>query len=263
MAKATKSPLNMWRGKAGSMVYRVRNGVQVVSALQSSVSNPRTEAQLAQRARFNLMTGMNRITPIEVLRGYAGTPAKKRAAFAKDLAKYITAQYVAPSGDDAGKYVGIIDPHDIHFDKLIESLFNSQISDVALVDDPDAAPGQAEAVQVQFSGKEVDAELENAILRVIDVFGPSSNPISVMYADKLFGYNSAVEFKFDGVGRHRIFAQLLVPTESFNSVAGTYPVNEPTNKVNIMSDLTAGESTNYTVGHCVYIGSHVIAEPQP
>lgn len=257
MAKASFSPLGQWRGKAGGQVYRVRGGLQVVSNYQPSVSNPRTDAQLAQRARFNLMTGMNRITPIEVLRGFAGTPAQKRAAFAKDLAKYITAQYVAPSGDDAGKYVGTILPADIHFDKLIESFFNSNLHDTTIED-----LANETGVHVGFKSADMP-NVSGCILRCIDVYGPAGSPISVMYDDMTDIDNNTPEFEFLGAGRHRIYAQLLVPTSSLESVAGTYPVNEQQTNVNIVSDLTTGSTTNYTVGHCIYIGSHVVAEPQP
>ena len=254
MAKATKSPLNMWRGKAGSMVYRVRNGVQVVSALQSSVSNPRTDAQLAQRARFNLMTGLNRITPIDVLRGYAGTPAQKRAAFAKDLSKYITAQYVAPSGNDAGKFIGTIAPANIHFDKLVDSLFKNNLS-ATVIDDLNNTVG----VHVGFKTGDMP-DIDGFILRCIDVYGPSGAPISVMYKDIVGG--QSLDFEFEGAGRHRIYAQVLVPTDALPSVAGNAPVNEQLVNVNIVSNLT-GATTNYTMGHCIYINSHVVAEPQP
>ena len=236
-------------------MYRVRGGVQVVSNYQPNVSNPRTDAQLAQRAKFNLMTGINRITPIEVLRGYAGTPANKRASFAKDLSKYITAQYVAPSDDEAGKYVGTIDPHNIHFDKLVESFFTTQISDVSLLDNDGS-------IEVHFNGAEFP-DVEGLKLRVVDVYGASGNPISVMYDDSDMVYGESHIFGFSGVGRHRIYAQLLIPTSKLMSIAGNYPVNEQQTNINIVSDLTSGATTNYTIGHCIYIGSHVVAEPQP
>lgn len=255
MAKASFSPLGQWRGKAGGQVYRVRGGLQVVSNYQPSVSNPRTDAQLAQRARFNLMTGMNRITPVEVLRGFAGTPAQKRAAFAKDLAKHITAQYVAPSGNDAGKYVGTIDPHNIHFDKLIETFFQNNLHDTS-IDDLAGDVG----VEVGFKSGEMP-DVDGFILRCIDVYGPSGAPVSVMYQDIADNVQDAYNFSFLGAGRHRIYAQVLVPTDSLNSVAGNVPVNEQLVNVNVVSDLTTGATTNYTIGHCIYIGSHVVAEP--
>lgn len=253
MAKASFSPLGQWRGKAGGQVYRIRGGIQVVSNYQPSVSNPRTDAQLAQRARFNLMTGMNRITPIEVLRGYAGTPAQKRAAFSKDLAKYITAQYVAPSGDEAGKYVGTIDPHNIHFDKLIEDFFNSDLSGTSIGD----YTGSFTGVDVEFKLSDMPED-ENCILRCIDVFGPAGAPVSVRYDDQVVAA-APPQFAFEGVGRHRIFAQILVPTSKLNSVSGNVPFNEEQTDVPIVSDLTTGASANYAIGHCVYVGSHTVA----
>lgn len=43
-------------GKSGSKVYYVNHGVQIERAYTSQVANPQTEAQVAQRARFKLIS---------------------------------------------------------------------------------------------------------------------------------------------------------------------------------------------------------------
>lgn len=52
MAKTTKNILGDQQGKIGKVVGRVVNGVQIFSAYNRHISNPRTPKQLAARARF-------------------------------------------------------------------------------------------------------------------------------------------------------------------------------------------------------------------
>jgi len=254
MAVATKTPLNSWRGKAGAMVYRVRNGKQVVAALQSSVSNPRTDAQLAQRARFNLMTGINKVTPIEVLRGYRGGAAQKRAAFAKNLAESITANYVSGSEGMPGMWVGEINPANINFDLLSESYFLRRAGIQLL----DSGTGVA---QVVFAGDEMP-NVSGIIMRVVDVYGPASRPVSVHYQDIAWDSSNVMEFQFNGYGRHRFYAQAVIPTSSLNSVNGKYPRNQSEVNIPIEADLTGGMAENYSIGHAIYLGSIDIVQSE-
>ena len=43
-----------WYGKIGNVVGRIRQGRTIVAIYQPNVSNPRTDAQIAQRERFSL-----------------------------------------------------------------------------------------------------------------------------------------------------------------------------------------------------------------
>lgn len=51
MAKSRQA-LAKWRGRAGAMVYSVRNGQQIISAAPEKMTNPRTAAQAAQRMKL-------------------------------------------------------------------------------------------------------------------------------------------------------------------------------------------------------------------
>lgn len=246
MATATKTPLNGWRGKAGSMVYRVRYGKQIVSALQSSVSNPRTDAQLAQRARFNLMTGLNKITPIEVLRGYKGSAGQKRAAFSKNLAESITARFAAGSEGMAGMWIGEINPANINFDLLSDSFF---LHRAGITIEQDAS-----TAKVTFVGNEMP-EVDGIIMRVIDIFGPEARPVSVHYQDKEWTEAVPAGFIFNGVGRHRLYAQAVIPSSSLRSVNGMLPHNQEEINIPIEANLEGGMIESYNIGHAIYLGS--------
>lgn len=55
-------------GKSGNKVYYVNHGVQVEREYTSKVSNPRTEAQVAQRARFKLISQVSAaVEPVIVI----------------------------------------------------------------------------------------------------------------------------------------------------------------------------------------------------
>lgn len=51
MAKSRQA-LAKWRGRAGAMVYSVRDGQQIISAAPEKMTNPRTAAQAAQRMKL-------------------------------------------------------------------------------------------------------------------------------------------------------------------------------------------------------------------
>ena len=53
MAKSTNG-LGQFRGKLGGAVFAVNAGEQIVRQYQPQVANPRTAAQLTQRAKMNL-----------------------------------------------------------------------------------------------------------------------------------------------------------------------------------------------------------------
>lgn len=52
MAKTSKNVLGDQRGRIGKVVGKVIDGVQMYSAHTDAVKNPRSEKQIAHRARF-------------------------------------------------------------------------------------------------------------------------------------------------------------------------------------------------------------------
>lgn len=78
MAKTNKNILGDQSGKIGKVVGRVINGIQVYSAYNNHISNPRTPKQLAARARFKavqrLAKPMNGIVNIGLRLAASGKP---------------------------------------------------------------------------------------------------------------------------------------------------------------------------------------------
>lgn len=70
MARAT-SGLGQFRGKVGSVVFRVSQGQQIASAYQPAVKNPKSNLQTAQRNKMYLASQLSKLVPREDLIGLA------------------------------------------------------------------------------------------------------------------------------------------------------------------------------------------------
>lgn len=91
MAKSTMA-LGQYRGKMGGMVFRKGdNGQQVVSAYQPVVKNPRTDAQMKQRAKFNLASQVAKQVPLSFIYSLGSSTRLRRGALISSIVKAATA----------------------------------------------------------------------------------------------------------------------------------------------------------------------------
>lgn len=91
MGKSTMG-LGQYRGKVGGLVFRKGDdGQQVISAYQPIVKNPRSDAQLKQRAKFNLAQQIARQVPLSFIYSLGNTSVKRRGAFLSNIIKAATA----------------------------------------------------------------------------------------------------------------------------------------------------------------------------
>lgn len=63
------------RGKVGDLVYRIRDGEQVVSAYNPQVRNPRTEAQMQQRTKWLNVLGLYKVLAPYLKEGFENKQA--------------------------------------------------------------------------------------------------------------------------------------------------------------------------------------------
>lgn len=78
-------------GKLGNVVYAVTNGMQVARVYQPVVSNPKSNLQMLQRAKGNLIGQLSGIVPHQVLVGLGINKRARRAAFLKHSLRAATA----------------------------------------------------------------------------------------------------------------------------------------------------------------------------
>lgn len=86
MAKAT-SGLGQFRGKVGSVVFRVSQGQQIASAYQPAVKNPKSNLQTAQRNKMYLASQISKLVPREDIVGLAprGSVRDRRNMFIRNI----------------------------------------------------------------------------------------------------------------------------------------------------------------------------------
>ena len=91
MARAT-SGLGQFRGKVGSVVFRVNQGQQIVSAYQPSVRNPKSNTQTAQRNKIYLASQLSKLVPREDIIGLApkGSVRDRRSMFIRNIIENTT-----------------------------------------------------------------------------------------------------------------------------------------------------------------------------
>ncbi len=109
MGKTDFNGLSQWTGRIGGLVFKVVNGKQVIMPYKKEVFNPRTKAQMSQRAKFALSGMINRIVPKEVLVGMSPDRRKRRPLFASNIARHAN---VSTAG---GSVTATLDANDLMF----------------------------------------------------------------------------------------------------------------------------------------------------
>lgn len=157
MAKVTKMVGN-FRGRVGGLVYSKGEGAEnYVRAYQPQVLNPKSEGQVDQRAKMNLIGRLSEVTPKNVLVGMGGSGRMRRSAFNANLLNRATIDRSV-----AGTVVAQLNPEDIVFSKGAEAL-SATVSTAAVVN----------ATQVSLGLTLTDSELagkygERIVIAVID-----------------------------------------------------------------------------------------------
>lgn len=173
-------------GKRANDVFAVTNGIQTVRAYQPIVANPRTQAQLEQRAKMNVTGRFTHLCNRNLLKAMQMPNNRmNRAAFNKGLLDVATFAMV---GRD--QFEGSIDASQVKFSRGAGHL-------KASVSTPFAATGTTATIGLTLS----DAALANrygerVILAVLDS-DTANGPEMVAYKDVVFANTTAVAVSFD------------------------------------------------------------------
>lgn len=255
MSKASFSPLGQWRGKAGGQVYRVRNGEQIVSAYQPAVANPKSDAQMLQRAKFNLMTKLNALFDVRLLNGFSSSRGIARAAFSKKLMPKIYAHQLEGVGEK--KYRANIAPKDIVFGPKNENYIKSGES-VSSHIQLAAAGSVARLTFTNLPGL-FDVDTTTARIRFVDVFGASAYQYTEVMCPEIDGMTfDSIDntIDFAGVGVHRVYMQVLVPSNAqLNNYHGESVTNDNDGTADVVASSGASFASAYIVGGSYFIGS--------
>lgn len=110
MAKSTNG-LGQFRGKLGGAVFAVNAGEQIVRQYQPQVANPRTAAQLTQRAKMNLTGKLSAIVRNSAIMALGINSRERRSIFTSNILRNATVTI------DGTKYTAAIAPENIIFSK--------------------------------------------------------------------------------------------------------------------------------------------------
>lgn len=255
MSKASHSPLGQWRGKTGGQVYRVRNGAQIISVYQPSVANPKSDAQLLQRTRFNLMAKLNALFDARLLNGFSSSKGVARAMFSKKLMPKIYAQDL--QGPDQKVFRANIAPENIIFGPGKENFIKSGVTITSYIQL--SAAGTVARLTFTTLPNLFNVDTAVARIRFVDVYGESAfqyNEVKVNAIDGEVIDSVASTLDFAGVGVHRVYMQVLAPSnQNLGNFSGNELANDPSGNFDVVADSGADYSASLTVGGSYYLGA--------
>lgn len=176
-------------GKAGNFVFsKGDNGTTVARAYQPKVSNPRTDMQVLQRAKMNVVGQFSALCPAALLSPLGkGTKRMNRSHFASNLLTKATANLVE------GGATASFNPADVQFSKGAQNLLSTASTPV--VDEQSVTvtltPNIPEDLIGRYGERIVVAILDSATNQQYD---------AVLYADHLFTTNTVQTVELDIAG---------------------------------------------------------------
>lgn len=253
MARAT-SGLGQFRGKVGSVVFRVSQGQQIASAYQPAVRNPKSNTQTAQRNKMYLASQLSKLVPREDIIGLMpnGSARDRRSMFIQNIIENTTSKL------DGELFTSQVSYKDVMFSKGNGIIFS--VSGANEGGNPQ--PG-AEKMRILFS----DELTENAYNRI------AIKAITFAYSEgNIRGYESRWldmpkynelennSFVVDGLGRYNYMTYLIpvmlrdnfrysrerktlvqIVEDGEFAIAGEYSINNAV--------LSWGASVGYTLGN--------------
>lgn len=188
------------RGKSGNVVFsKGDNGTTIMRPYQPKVKNPRTDAQMLQRAKMNAVGQFSALCPAELLAPLGrGTARMNRSYLAKILLNATTA-----TKGEGGIFTASFDPASVKFSKGSEVL-RTTMGNITMTN---------EKITIALDGSSVPAELlgeygERIVLGVVDDLNNAQFD-SISFVDHLYDSTAAAEEEFP-FGRELEDGQTLV-----------------------------------------------------
>ena len=145
MGKTDFNGLSQWTGRIGGLVFKVVNGQQVITPYKKEVFNPRTEAQMTQRAKFALSGMINKIVPKEVLVGMSPDRRSRRLLFASNIIRHANVSV------DSGVVKATLNANDLVFSQGVAApvtVSGMTVTDGLVSGNLSALPEKVDAVMI-------------------------------------------------------------------------------------------------------------------
>lgn len=176
-------------GKAGNFVFsKGDNGQTIARAYQPKVSNPRTDLQVLQRAKMNVVGQFSALCPAALLSPLGkGTKRKNRSYFASNLLVKATASLVDEHA------VASFSPTDVQFSKGAQALLSEAATPV--VDENSVTVTLTPNIPEDLLGRYG----ERIVVAILDA-STNQQYDAVLYTDHLFTTNTAQTVELDIAG---------------------------------------------------------------
>lgn len=160
------------RGRIGGAVYRVQNGIQVISEYNPNPLNPKSNKQIVHRAKFSCCSAFSSLLPYAAIAGYSPKPDMARSALMKNLM--------------ASVEVDVSDPTDIVAWIVPEKVVLSDGRKISIEDFQTAQGVDPHELQVEFNISP-DAGVDNAIV------------VAVVFDKRAQAWTGSVVHVIDGI----------------------------------------------------------------
>ena len=178
----------MYGKAAGFVYYKGEDGLTNFRAYQPKVSNPRTDLQVLQRAKMNVVGQFSALCPAALLSPLGkGTKRKNRSYFASNLLTSATAELVE------GGATASFDPADVKFSKGAQNLLSE--SDTPVVDEQKVTITLSPNIPEDLLGRYG----ERIVVAILDA-STNQQYDAVLYTDHLFTTNTAQTVEVDIAG---------------------------------------------------------------
>lgn len=178
----------MYGKAAGFVYYKGEDGITNFRAYQPKVSNPRTDLQVLQRAKMNLVGQFSALCPAALLAPIGkGTKRKNRSYFSSNLLTKATAQLVE------GGATASFDPADVQFSKGSQAILSTAATPV--VDEQTITLTLTPNIPDDLLGRYG----ERIVVGILDA-SDNQQYDAVLYTDHLFTTNTAQTVEVDIAG---------------------------------------------------------------
>lgn len=174
-------------GRRGNDVFAVTNGTQIVRQYQPVVANPRTDAQLRQRARMNTAGRFSHLCPKNLLKAMqTENNRRNRSLFNKGLIDNTTASVTA-----GGTYTASMDAANVKFSRGAGYLKTRVLTQFAI------AQGKASIGVALAPNVTVGSYAERIVCAVLNSDSQKGPVEVVMYQDIAFANTDEVTVEFN------------------------------------------------------------------
>lgn len=214
-------------GRRGNDVFAVTNGTQIVRQYQPIVANPRTDAQLRQRARMNTAGRFSHLCPKSLLKAMqTENNRKNRSLFNKGLIDATTAN--APVG---GVYTATLAAGAVEFSRGAGYLKASAST-------PFAVAAKKATIGLTLSDDALaNRYAERIVVAVLNSEANRETTECVMYNDYAFANTTPVAVEFD-------LPESIVAGQRV--MMWRIPIDLTEEGMNIVTNVLGGTSNNIT-----------------